>query len=242
MDEGANGGNPALGQARAHRRHLRQSVAAVALCMLAQSATSVAAQTWTGDTSTDWFTGSNWSGNSVPGQSGLVVVDTASPNAADVKQQLTNGPAVVESLTVGNVATATLSVLEGGEISVIGGSLIVGLDPGSDGTLVVSGSQTVDGKVAKSTLLVAGGFIIGNEGNGALTISEEGQVTGQLQIGALTGGSGTVMISGDGTAFSSGGNLFVGDQGNGTLAIEQSATVTLTDASDALFIAGLSHA
>jgi hypothetical protein len=55
---------------------------------------------WTGATSTDWFTPGNWNTNAVPTAADIVAVDTIAPNAT----LIAGGPAVAAGTDIGNAA------------------------------------------------------------------------------------------------------------------------------------------
>lgn len=65
------------GAASRGRQLLLTSVSTATL--MALSAAHAAAQTWTGNTSTNWFVGSNWSTGTVP-TNGSVFLETTAPN------------------------------------------------------------------------------------------------------------------------------------------------------------------
>ena len=126
----------------------------------------VLSQTWTGDTSSDWFDATNWSTGAVPTDSDFIYIDTTSPNATVISDQTTNGSAEAKDLIVGNSSTGSLTIENGGQL-VLSDAIAIGFNSGSKGEVVVTGS---------STLNSSGGLIVGSEGTATLTISEGGEV------------------------------------------------------------------
>ena len=126
----------------------------------------VYSQTWTGDTSSDWFDSTNWSTGAVPTDSDFVYIDTTSTNATVISDQTTNGSVEAQDLIVGNSSTGSLTMENSGEL-VLTDAIAIGFNSDSTGAVVVTGS---------STLTSAGGLIVGSEGTATLTISEGGEV------------------------------------------------------------------
>ncbi len=166
----------------------------------------------------------------MPGPNEDVVIDTTSPNAPE----LTNTPTIVNNVTVGDTGTATLSILEGGELTFF--DLAIGDEASSNGAITVSGSE---GGV-NSQLIISGNFIVGNAGNGALTVSDGGQVGVDQDLGSNLGlGIGStakVQVTGAGSALLAGGDLHVGVGGMAMLDIQSGATVNVTNSNTSLYI------
>ena len=55
-------------------------LAGTALTFVAAPAAAQVSQTWTGTTSTDWFTAGNWDTNTVPATGDSATLDTVTPN------------------------------------------------------------------------------------------------------------------------------------------------------------------
>jgi hypothetical protein len=64
---------------------------------------------WTGATSTDWFTGTNWNTGVVPTAADLVILNTITPNPTFVS----GGAAVANILFVAQTGTGALTSLTG---------------------------------------------------------------------------------------------------------------------------------
>src|SRR6266702_2025312 len=120
---------------------LRRS--AVLACTVIATAQIVAfvpahAQTfWTGNTSSDWFTTSNWAGGALPTTAADAILDTILPNPTVV-----NGPgAQALDLVIGGLGTGALTIGSGGTVNNnvghVGGCS--GCGTGTFGTVTVSG-------------------------------------------------------------------------------------------------------
>ena len=121
---------------------------------------------WTGNTSSDWFTGSNWQGNAVPTPAADAVLNTIVPNPTVV-----NGPgAQALDLVVGALGTGALTIGSGGTVSNQVGR-IGGCDGCSTSTV---GTVTVSG--AGATWTNSAGLAIGHSSTGQLTIANGGKV------------------------------------------------------------------
>ncbi len=137
-------------------------LAGTALAALACLAGPVAAQTWNGNTSTDWTTGSNWSsgtppsgGNAVINSSNPVVLGVTGPATGSTNGLTLGGTA---SLTVQNGSTLTSAGL-GGVASGVGSSVTVTVT--GAGSLWSVGSQLSIGGGANShgTLNIENGAV-----------------------------------------------------------------------------------
>ena len=71
---------------------------------------------WTGATSTDWNTATNWSNNTVPTSSDIVVINTSTPNAPILNVAYTVGTG--RTLNIGN--TGTLIVAPNASLTIAG--------------------------------------------------------------------------------------------------------------------------
>jgi T5SS/PEP-CTERM-associated repeat protein/autotransporter-associated beta strand protein len=126
---------------------------------------------------------------------------------------------VVGGSSIGGAANGSVSVLSGGSIST-GATTAVGNNPGSTGTLQVSGtgSQFVTGGV--STLY------FGYGGTGNLTIGPGGTVSGpNVTFGFLSGSSSTSVI--DAGTLTVQSTFIVGQAGTGGLTVQNGGTVTV---------------
>lgn len=168
---------------------------------------------WTGTNSSDWFTASNWSGNTVPNNTDTVTLDTISPNATVVGAAGANA----NTLFVGNAGTGTLTIQNGGAVS--DALAYIGVDAGSTGTVTVEGAGSTWSNFQ---------LVVGWSGTGTLTVQNGGAVSNHLGvIGAATSSTGTVIVDGSGSSWSNSGNLRVGDSGTGTLTVRNGGTVNV---------------
>jgi T5SS/PEP-CTERM-associated repeat protein len=138
---------------------------------------------WTGGTSSDWFTVSNWSLNAVPNNTNFVNINIVSPNVAVIA---TPG-AQASTMAVGNSGTGTLNVQDGGQL--LSGPSYLGLSAGVTGTATVSG--------ANSSWTSTGLFMVGNLGTAVLNIQDGGKVSNTIgYIGFEAGSHSSVTVSG----------------------------------------------
>ena len=125
------------------------------------------------------------------------------------------------NLSVGNSGGGTLSIANGGGVSVSSsfGYSYIGNYAGSTGVVTVDGAGSA---------LTSGEYLyIGNSGSGTLSITNGGSVSvGNSYIGNYAGSTGVVMVDGTGSTWSSGG-LTVG--GNGRLSITNGGSVSSGD-------------
>jgi len=129
------------------------------------------------------------------------------------------GRATAQNLIVGESGVGILAVQNGGILTDFGG--FVGVLPGSQGTVTVSG--------AGSTWTNTDTIQVGGLGTGTLTIENGGMVNsgGGGSIGLSAGSTGTVTVTGVGSIWrnSPGGGLNIGSFGTGTLTIANGGTV-----------------
>ena len=113
-----------------------------------------------------------------------------------------------------------------GALSISGGAVVtnrqafVGDRPGSVGEVTVNGAGSI------WRTMSAIGFEIGGEGRGSLSITNGGTVIGRGFIGVETDSVGEVIVSGEGSSWSTGGQVFIGDAGSGSLEITDGADVS----------------
>ncbi|SHO67718.1 autotransporter-associated beta strand repeat-containing protein/T5SS/PEP-CTERM-associated repeat-containing protein, partial [Pseudoxanthobacter soli DSM 19599] len=123
-----------------------------------------------------------------------------------------------DTIRVGDAGTGTLEVTAAGKVTG-GGSVEVGSQAGSIGTLTVSGS---------GSQMNAGSFTVGRYGSGSLTVSDGGLVTsGSGYLGSEAGSTGTATVTGSGSIWNLGNSsLNVGRSGSGTLLVSAGGVVT----------------
>ena len=138
------------------------------------------------------------------------------------------------TLSIGSAGQATVSITDGGSL-IADGETFVGDDINSTGKLEVDGD---DGPTEPSSLSYAQALIVGDDGVGTLTVSDDGFVsfadggTGEIDIGADPDGQGTVNVQDDGSVLE-GDDLTVGGAngeagGSGTLNISDDGKVSVT--------------
>ena len=127
------------------------------------------------------------------------------------------------TIVVGGVGKGILTIQNGGTVSSAGGGS-VGLNAGSQGTVIVTGAGSTWNNSP------GGGLNIGSSGFGTLTIASGGTVNNNTaftaNIGSAAGSQGTVIVTGAGSAWSNSSGLNVGSSGTGTLTIADNGTVT----------------
>src|SRR5699024_5581113 len=122
------------------------------------------------------------------------------------------------NLYVGRKATGRLNIASGGSVATSGGATL------GDYQNSVGEVGVADGKWTIGDLLV-----VGDQGQGRLTVSDGGVVTGNTQtsnatVGSGAGSQGRVTVDGDGSrwAFQ---RLTVGDAGNGRVTVTDGGVV-----------------
>jgi T5SS/PEP-CTERM-associated repeat protein len=137
-------------------------------------------------------------------------------------------------MTVGSAGNAIMVIGTGG--TVFAGSVVLGDQSGATGTVTVGGTiGTGGGGFAAASLFFGEDLVVGNSGSGELTISQGGVVgspslpAGTIEIGAQTGGVGSVSVSGAGSSLNAAvlavGGSGGGAGGSGMLSIGSGATV-----------------
>jgi hypothetical protein len=191
------------------------------------TSTSVAL-TWTGATSADWFTASNWSPAFVPSAADVVTIPVT-----------TTAPTISAPASVVGLVLATGATLTNNSTLTVNGSLSAGTTILGSGSVVLAGASGALKGVIVQPVSITGVYTLDGafQMNGALTISSAGKLTvgGQTLtlIGSLaTSGSGrlvmnnasdNVVVSGDVTF--AGGPEY-GFLTAGTLAVSGNFTAT----------------
>jgi T5SS/PEP-CTERM-associated repeat protein/autotransporter-associated beta strand protein len=190
----------------------------------AASLPAYAQTSWTGATSPNWFTGSNWNTGVVPTAADLVFLNTITSNPTVV----TGGAASANILEVGQSGTGALTIVNGGTLNITGAD--IGNATGSQGTATVTGA----GSAWTNTNLLS----VGTNGTGALTIANGGVVSNTNGfIGFATGSQGAVTVTGAGSTWINSGDLFVGRLGSGALTIANGGSVNVGGGAGTVFVA-----
>ena len=160
-------------------------------------------------------------GGTVTGGTGVVGDSLGSTGTVTVTGEGSTWNMLASALFVGNSGAGSLTIDNGGAVT-SGSAVTLGKNGSGDGTILVAGAGST---------LNTGDFFVGSAGTGALTVSDGATASGfSGSVGADLGASGTVSVTGDGSAWNlSGGTLFVGDSGAGTLTIDDGGTVTTTN-------------
>jgi fibronectin-binding autotransporter adhesin len=165
------------------------SVAALS-ALLPRSA--AAQQAWTGATSSDWMTATNWSTGTLPGAGSSVTINVTSPNPTVLSGGAT---AATGGIAVGSgVGSFGNLTIQGGSTLTSSNGVFLRVAQGGTGIVTVTG--------AGSQWILSGGaqLVVGFAGNGTLNIENSGTVTAQngLRFGNSAGSSGTLNVSSGG--------------------------------------------
>jgi T5SS/PEP-CTERM-associated repeat protein len=116
-------------------------------------------------------------------------------------------------LIIGRYGTGVLNVSAGADVNVSGNDAMIGTGNVSLGHYSGShGTGNIDG--TGSTWNIAGSLVVGNHGNGALNITNGGQVINdEGSVGDEIGSTGTAVVSGAGSKWTNTGFLTVADGG-----------------------------
>jgi T5SS/PEP-CTERM-associated repeat protein len=129
------------------------------------------------------------------------------------------------SLTFADEGVATVTISDGGDISV-GDDLTIGDGAGSSGEANIADAQ--------SSGNFGGDLTIGGSGDGVLTDNGDFSVDGDIKIDEEDGGVGTFTLNGA-TLDASDSKVTVGEAGNGLMIVQQASSVTV----DSIFAEGL---
>lgn len=203
------GATPTL--SRRSRVALLASTALLALTSTYPAAAQTA--TWLGAVDDDWTNGANWSTGAPPNVAETVVVDVSNPFPV-----ISGINGFASHIIVGENSPGSnaIYIVGGGSLtSATNNGNLLGVAPGSEGTVLVSG--------AGSTWTSAGGIFAGIEGRGVIFITAGGHVdsTSGL-IGFGQGSEGLLNLSGTNSEWINSGALGVGVQGGTGLAFVSS--------------------
>lgn len=121
-------------------------------------------------------------------------------------------------------STAGVTLSNGGTLNAVQGAL--GNLAGSYGTMIVSGAGSKWSAYDDGVTNWAGYLNVGLFGSGDLTVENGGTVEAvRLYIGNDTGSSGTVLLSGAGSAIRTTEGLYVGSEGEGDLVLANGAHI-----------------
>jgi fibronectin-binding autotransporter adhesin len=168
------------------------------------------AENWTGATSTDWFTASNWDSNAVPTTADAATLATIATNPTVID----TAAATAGELVVGSSSgtTGSLTISNGGSLTAKG-AILAENGPTSTGTVTLQGGSTMN--LTDSTQV----FEIGYEGIGHLNIFSGSTINGNaIALGDQLGSFGYAAVDGAGSVWN-GSSIAVGLTGTGTLFV-----------------------
>jgi fibronectin-binding autotransporter adhesin len=240
---------------------LRVAVKTVAMLLVLTSISGLqswaqTAVSWTGSSSGNWNTASDWNGAVVPNNGGGKTYNvTINPGSSDqtitlnlsaTVTDLTLGAASGNDVTLQSVASDSLTIASGGKLTVDStGTLLFNttgsnITVGSGGTLTNNG--TIDLEAAGETLKVTGtttnasGATLSIEGGSSATLTGNVNNSGSFETG-FSGGNNTVNVTGSFTnasgaileLYGSGDVVNVKSLSNsGTLTLESGTTLNIT--------------
>ncbi|WP_417689804.1 autotransporter domain-containing protein [Roseibium sp.] len=119
-------------------------------------------------------------------------------------------------LYVGDTATSTLTISQGGVVTSDSG--IIGNISGSDGTVRINGGPSMWSN--------GSGITVGNHGTGTL-ILENGATTtiSDFNVGAMSGSSGTVTVDGTGSRLTATNSFRMGQGGRASVTVENGGSL-----------------
>jgi fibronectin-binding autotransporter adhesin len=166
--------------------------ASVAALSALSPRSAAAQQAWTGATSSDWMTATNWSTGTLPGAGSSVNINVSSPNPTVLSGGAT---AATGGIAVGSgVGSFGNLTIQGGSTLTSSHGVFLRVAQGGTGIVTVTG--------AGSQWILSGGaqLVVGFAGNGTLNIENGGTVIAQngLRLGNSVGSSGTLNISSGG--------------------------------------------
>ncbi|WP_049823254.1 autotransporter domain-containing protein [Bradyrhizobium sp. WSM2254] len=127
---------------------------------------------------------------------------------------------ISSGLTVGHSGTGALTITHGGLVTSTG-AINIGANAGATGSVLVDGAGSALGLNSTATLSV------GQSGNGTLTITNGGTVFNvNASVGTAAGETGSILVDGTGSSWTTTNTMALGGAGKGTLTISNGGTVT----------------
>jgi fibronectin-binding autotransporter adhesin len=203
-----------------HRHDLLRSAAIARILVLGSAALAAspafAQDSWTGATSNNWFTGTNWADGTAPTAADNVVINISDASAPVIAA----GAAVSGTVDVAAAGTGQLIIAQGATLTSSGGPQSrLGVNAGASGTAIVTDNG--------SRWNLSHALIVGREGTGELSVQFGGQVASTVGVvGDLAGSSGSALVFGANSRWDNTGNLFVGNFGTGAMTVGSGGAVT----------------
>ncbi|WP_137044164.1 autotransporter outer membrane beta-barrel domain-containing protein [Pseudolabrys sp. FHR47] len=214
----------------AERRLRAVFLTATTLSIAALPAAAQTAQTWNGNTSTDWFVGTNWDSATAPVAGDSATLDTVTPNPTVIDGASGGYSAVdLNGLNVGFNATGRLTINNGADVAITNNLAVIGGDmsgvaTSANGTIILDGAGTTF--TVTGTPASGGMIVVGASGTGAFTVQNGAQATTvDSYIGHLQGASGTVTVNNG--AWTNSGDIFIGNFGTGIFNLSNGGTVNV---------------
>ncbi|UAY51961.1 beta strand repeat-containing protein [Ferruginibacter albus] len=182
---------------------------------------TIALETWTGNTSSDWNTGSNWADGTTPSSGSDVVIASGSSHYPVLTVDVTVGALNLQSGTTFGIGSKTLTI--NGTISgsgTLSGSSISNLTLANSGTnptlSFTSGAAVLQNLVLNTSATATLGTALDIASTGSVEVKNTGTTTGVLTTAGLL----TLKSDDNGTAFvkaNSSGNTYV----SGAVTVER---------------------
>lgn len=187
---------------------MRRLLACTTALSLLLPALASAADLRYADTGNWWFDPNNWIGTAVPGATDTATIDGA------LEALIVNDHAKTDTLYVGRNADGALLVRD----PLTTQTATIGAQAGIAGTVTVSGAL---GAWASEDV------IIGDRGIGTLNITQGASAAfDTMRLGNATGGSGTLLVNGNGSGLAIGTALDAGYAGTGSVTVSSGAGLT----------------
>ena len=170
-------------------------------------------------------------------------INTGSLSVGDIHPgslSITHGTVAVTGTTdVGNFARGDLAVSGGGSIT--SASINIGGASTGEGTVSITGAGSSLTNTGSDLVvgLITTGLVVGNAGIGSLSVTSGGRLTTTgLVVGNETGSTGTVVVDGTSSTFTSTGNITLGNNGSALLSVQNGGSVTIGSGSTILVGSG----
>src|SRR2546426_3705880 len=179
--------------------------------------------TWTGSVNTDWSTAGNWSGcNSTVPQAGDTVgiggaanqptLTATAPASGNLSSVTINSSGTLTVATGGSLNTSVDLSLNGGTLSITGGTVNVG--PTAETNLIYTNGSTLS---VSSGALNIGGRLSPSTGTDAITYNQSGGVVTVVTFASNDGTFGAFSIPASGSSFTMSNGSIIHEQATGVV-------------------------